>query len=291
MRRLLLAIILLLPLAGCAAADVGGGGGGRADAAPAARPAGQRYEADATVLENSEHGPELCFGVRDSLPPQCGGAPITNWDWDKVEGEARRSGVTWGSYHVIGTYDGTSFTVAEAGPPRLAPTEAQAPFPPACPEPKGGWTLPDPARATEERLQAALAAARSQPDFAGAWVAYLAPFDPDATEDSREFVVNVAFTGDLDRHEADLRAAWGGRLCVARKARSFAELARVQRELHQPGAAGEDLDLQIVTSGIDEVGNAVTVTVVHGADRAQAALDRRYGAGAVRVDSALKPVA
>src|SRR5262245_29665274 len=33
----------------------------------------QEYEATATVLESKEHGPELCFSVALSYPPQCGG--------------------------------------------------------------------------------------------------------------------------------------------------------------------------------------------------------------------------
>src|SRR4051812_3796459 len=40
------------------------------------------------VLQNASHGPQLCLGpVAFSLPPQCGGPDIANWDWGKVSGE------------------------------------------------------------------------------------------------------------------------------------------------------------------------------------------------------------
>jgi hypothetical protein len=297
MRGLLLSSVLALLLAGCAA----GGGGGQGATGAAARaaegdtgageapPAGRRYEADATVLENADHGPQLCLGgVLDSLPPQCAGLPITNWDWERAGGAERRAGVTWGFYHVVGTYDGTSFTVADVGPPKPAAPTRDQPFPPACPEPPGGWARPDPARAGDEDMQAAISAARARPDFAGAWIAYLEPMGGNTAEDPGEFVLNLAFTGDLARHEREARERWGGRLCVARKDRAFRELARIQGELS--GAVGRELGLQVLTSGLDEYGNAVTLGIVAGAERAQAALDRRYGPGVVRVEAALAPV-
>jgi hypothetical protein len=47
-------------------------------------------------------------------------------------------------------------------------------------------------------------------------------------------VLNVAFTGDLERHQAQLRSVWGGRLCVTRQQRTYRELLAIQRELHGP---------------------------------------------------------
>ena len=80
----------------------------------------QRYAANATVLESPKHGPELCVGgVLTSLPPQCGGPPITNWDWDAVAGEESRGGTTWTQVYVEGTYDGERFTLtADPSAPR-----------------------------------------------------------------------------------------------------------------------------------------------------------------------------
>ncbi|MGH8829004.1 MAG: hypothetical protein ACRDVZ_15690, partial [Jiangellaceae bacterium] len=46
-----------------------------------------RFRTYATVLESPEHGPQLCHGVAESLPPQCGGPDIAGWDWSAVEAE------------------------------------------------------------------------------------------------------------------------------------------------------------------------------------------------------------
>jgi hypothetical protein len=45
-------------------------------------------------------------------------------------------------------------------------------------------------------------------------------------------VLNVAITGDLERHQAQVRSLWGGRLCVTRQRRTYRELLAIQRELH-----------------------------------------------------------
>jgi len=76
-------------------------------------PADQRYTATATVLESPEHGPQLCSGVRDSYPPQCGGPDIVGWDWDDVPAKESANGTTWGAYTVVGTWDGTTLTLTE----------------------------------------------------------------------------------------------------------------------------------------------------------------------------------
>src|SRR5918992_3080299 len=103
-----------------------------------------RYEANATVLDDGD-GPELCLGaVADSLPPQCGGMPIRGWRWEDVDGEDTVGGTTWGEYHVVGSYDGSSFTVEDAGPMVAVGPEEGDPFHTPCPEPSGGWTDVDP---------------------------------------------------------------------------------------------------------------------------------------------------
>ena len=149
MRRLLLAAIALL-LAGCAASDA---------PAPAAGARERRYQATATVLQNRDHGPQLCLtAIALSLPPACEGLPIPNWRWDQVQGEQTAGGTTWGRYRLVGTYDGATFTVTRAA---LAPPERQPSHQeqfkhepkPGCPEPAGGWQVPDPARRSERSLE------------------------------------------------------------------------------------------------------------------------------------------
>jgi hypothetical protein len=245
-----------------------------------------RYRADAFVLEDASHGPALCLGgVADSLPPQCGGIPLAGWDWDAVEGEDRASGARWGQFDVVGTYDGTTFTVLEAGPatdegPRADPIEWTP-----CPEPEGGWTSPDPTIAGDTDVHIAQRAVQEQDDFAGLWVDTV-----DEGPSAGATILNIAFTGDLERHEADLREVWGGPLCLVEHARTSAELEAIQAELGDPAVAGE-LGLEVTWSATDVLDNAVTVGVVVADDRARAAVAERYGEGAVELFPALLPVA
>ena len=54
--------------------------------------------------------PRSCASARSPsrYPPQCGGPEIVGWDWDAVDLEESASGVTWGTYAVVGTWDGTT---------------------------------------------------------------------------------------------------------------------------------------------------------------------------------------
>jgi len=287
-RQTLLTAIALL-LVGCAA------GGPAGDVPPRTAVAPQpRYQTTAMVLQSRDHGPELCLGiVLDSLPPQCRGLPTTNWRWDQVQGHQTAGGTTWGIYHVVGTYDGASFTVlrADLAPPAPRPSHEERfrdePKSP-CPEPSGGWSMPDPTRRSERYLEPVTRVARAEPDFAGVWLSYLEPMGHNVAEEPGEFVLNVAFTGDLARHEAQLRSLWGGRLCVTRQQRSYRELLGIQREL--PGAVGTELGLKVLSTGILEDANAVSVEVVVLEERVRQALEARYGAGAVQVTARLIPV-
>ncbi|MGH2635770.1 MAG: hypothetical protein ACRDHU_06470 [Actinomycetota bacterium] len=266
-------VLSLAALAGCAdpASDPGAGGDP------------QRYQTDGTVLESSDHGPELCFAVAESYPPQCSGIPLIDWDWGLVEGEESASGTTWGDFHVEGTYDGTSITVLEAGPFR--PRDVGSPdFTPPCPEPAGGWVSVDLALATEEaRVEAAMAAERES-DSAGVWVDYVG--EPSEGTPPEEVILVAAFTGDLERHTADLEAIWGGPLCVTQHERSLDALEGIQAELS--GHVGSELGLVVTQSWVDVVENAVVVDVIVVDDATRAAVEERYGAGAVRLVPALR---
>lgn len=68
----------------------------------------------ATVMDTGS--PELCLGpVAESYPPQCSGLPISGWDWADHKGTYEESqGTRWGSYAVGGTWDGETFTYADA---------------------------------------------------------------------------------------------------------------------------------------------------------------------------------
>ncbi|MBF4624726.1 hypothetical protein [Clavibacter sp. VKM Ac-2872] len=130
MRSRSAALALSLPallLAGCSSVAL---------TAPTMPPTGE-LTATATVLQRTaDDGAMLCAGgTADSLPPLCGGPVIAGWDWDAVDDEETVSGVTWGDYDVVGTWDGTTFTLTRAPVPTSEPTGN-----PALPTP---W--PDPA--------------------------------------------------------------------------------------------------------------------------------------------------
>lgn len=198
----------------------------------AASPA--RYEASVTVLEGGGHGPQLCMAVAESLPPQCGGPDVVGWDWNQVKHESLHGG-KWGSYRVVGTWDGARLTLTEPpgepGPPKADPPGDR--FAGACPEPEGGWRPVDPAKTTERTMHAAIERAGTAEAFAGAWIDRLGP-EPDPVReqvlDARRYVVNLKFTGDLSGREAWIREVWGGALCVSGARHSQAELRAIQQE-------------------------------------------------------------
>jgi len=270
--------ILLLLLGAC--------GDPPADPADPGSPEPGRYEADGTVLKSLDHGAELCLGgIAESYPPQCSGLPIPNWDWSEVEGEESASGTTWGTFHVLGTYDGSAFTVLEVGayePPASGSVDFTAP----CAEPVGGWVSVDHARATDADLQAVMHAAESEPDSAGFWIDYVD--EPSESTPDGRIIAIAAFTGDREGHEADLRELWGGPLCVTQHARTQAELNRIQEELG--GEVGASLGIETTWSSGNVVDNRVEVGVVVAGEEVVAAVDDRYGAGAVLLVPALEPV-
>ena len=158
---------------------------------------------------------------------------------------------------------------------------------PACREPAGGSEVPYAAHRSQAYVAPAAEAARAEPDFAGVWVAYLQPMGGNVAEDPGEMVLNVAFTGDLARHRAELRRLWGGRLCVTRLPRSYRKLQRIQDELD--GAVGRSLGVEVLKTGLVDNENAVHLEVVVLDQAAREAIRRRYG-DAVRVTAKLTPV-
>ena len=177
------AFLLVLLVSACGAGEpgaVGGSTGATDDAPPPTVPAPdpeRLYEADGIVLEDASHGPELCLGgVALSLPPQCGGVPLANWDWGAVSGAQSGSGTTWGEYHVVGTYDGGVLTVTEVGaadPDRLdSGTGTIRSFATPCPEPAGGWPVAEYDLAADEEFAAGAGIAQARPDHVALWVDY-----------------------------------------------------------------------------------------------------------------------
>jgi hypothetical protein len=244
---------------------------------PSSAASGRLYTGIFTVLENADHGPQLCSMVMDSYPPQCGGPDISGWNWDEAPDAESANGVTWGSYSVTGTWDGTTFTLTEpplagAATSPMVPDDALPDFSPPCEPPAGGWAVIDPATATEAGQAAIGTYTEAQPDWAGTWI----------DQSIQPAVLTVLFTGDLERHEAALRQVWGGPLCVSEAERSMQELTAIQEEL-----AGSVANLNHV--GPEYTRNVVELGVFVD-DGLQEQLDEQYGAGVVRVTAALRPV-
>lgn len=248
----------------------------------------------ATILQaGDDPAPMACLGaVLESLPPQCEGPELVGLDWASVPHEDSGD-VRWTQHvQVTGTWDGTRLTLTEplGTPPEAPPSPG---LQPACEAPAGGWASPDPDRATVEQLDAATRALADRDDVVRTYVTYFGEVaermatDPEGLEASGTDItpstlLNVVVSGDAPAVEADLRTRWGGALCVVEgQGITEREAARVQDEigtLAVPGLLG-------TSPGPD----GVDVSVVFDDGSIQRALDARYGAGTVRVDSALRP--
>ncbi|TDC49028.1 hypothetical protein E1212_19425 [Jiangella ureilytica] len=244
--------------------------------APSSDDSGRLYTGIFTVLENAEHGPQLCTAVASSLPPQCGGPDVAGWNWDEAPDAETVDGVTWGFYSVTGTWDGTTLTLTEpplagAATSPMVPDDALPDFTTPCEPPPGGWAVVDPATATDAGQASIGAYTGAQADWAGTWI--------DTSVEPA--VLNVRFTGDLERHEAELRSMWGGPLCVSAAERSMRELTAIQEEL-----VGSVPHLTSV--GPEATANVVLLDVFVD-DGLQEQLDQQYGPGVVRVSAALRP--
>jgi hypothetical protein len=260
---------------------------------PPADPA--RYRADATVLESPDHGPQLCLGgVEESYPPQCGGPAVVGWDWGSVAWAESANGTTWASVHVVGEWDGTSFTLSQPPGPTTGAGAGPAPdFTAPCPEPDGGWAVRDDSRITMADQQAFSEHVNAQPDVAASWVDQSVnpawtgpgPFGEDVARqlnDPAQTILVVAFTGDLDRHRAELEAMWGGMLCVTQMEHTRSELADVQMRL------ANDPDLDVLGTATVEMANRVEVFVIAADDATVTLVHDRYG-DLVDVRGALQP--
>ena len=237
--------------------------------------AGQiQYETISSVIE-ADAGPQLCFVVMDSLPPQCGtGLGLDGWSWDAIDVEQVDGGVVWvDSIYLRGAYDPVTrrFSVFDVRLPtddereRLTGGPALD-FSVPCPEPDGGW----PARNQEwpgEQIA-------SIPGYAGSWV------------DESQQVMTVKFTGDLAAAEAAVRQHYSDSVCVVAGRHTEQELLAIQQQLMSMSS------IQFLGSGVyvDATGEWVQADIAAPDPDRQAGFDAEFGEGVVRLSSPLHPV-
>lgn len=236
-----------------------------------------------TVMDTGR--PELCLGpVAESYPPQCSGIPLEGWSWARQRGQFEHQGdIRWGGFVVTGMYDGKTMSVTKVVSSALYDPEADpgaedVPFATPCPEPDGGWRVVDESKADDAAMEAAFTRAAELDGYGGAWMDQ--HLDPQQSNDPAKAIVNVTVTGDPAAAETELRKVWGGALCVSEAKHTEAELTRIQEELTElPGAfsAGSQRD-------------QVTVDVLWDDGSLQQWADEAYGAGLVKVTSALRSV-
>jgi hypothetical protein len=196
----------------------------------------------------------LCLaGHQDVARPPCAGVPVTNWDWDEVQGISEESGEGWGRFHVVGTFDGEAFTLTERpeAPREAESTPGDLGFTSPCPEPPGGWPIPDPDRVSRRALETAGRTAEHQRDYAGHWIDYIG-HGPRAGYTGRVIIV-IAFAGDPQVHEARIRRVWGGALCLTHHRYTLRKLSRIQEQVHGP--VGEEMSLWPQASWVDTMHN------------------------------------
>jgi hypothetical protein len=112
-----------------------------------------------TVLQSAQHGPQLCFGLMESSPPQGHGPDVVNWDWSRVSGFTSQRGTIWGDYMLIGTFDGSQITMTRPPGPvdlRDDPSAAGDPsglVPARPPNPAAGPHFPGRGRTFESAMR------------------------------------------------------------------------------------------------------------------------------------------
>lgn len=141
-------------------------------------------------------------------------------------------------------YDGEIFTLIEAGPPCWQ--EAQDhPIEGACPEPSGGWERPDPDLSSEADYRHTIRTSGKNPISRAP-----GSTTPMSRRSSPTPRTSSALTGDLERHEREVRRNWGGPLCLMKREYTLKRLSKIQKELHD--FVAHELDLDILWSDASE---------------------------------------
>ncbi len=259
-------------------------GSGEAATHEQGQPAPREYQALwVSVLDNGVDGPQLCYAMKTSLPPQCGGPAVNGWDWSKVEHE-EANGVRWGDYNLVGMWENNEFTLTREPTSASDPEAYEAPdFTTPC------RSVEAIGHATDEDLEVAATLADELPGVADVWL------DQNVTpeqvtelnaNDPNRIILNVSTTGDLGEAEAAIRSLWPGHLCVSKASRSTRELEQIRHDVHEMvGDAG------LLLTSSDLGFGRVNISLWFDVDGAiQKRVDEKYGEGIVLVSSHLTPV-
>jgi len=269
------------------------------------------YDTIGMVLENSSHGPELCRTAAMSLPPQCSGTPLANWDWNSVANVQSMSSVRWvDSVVVTGVFYAGAFSLTA---PARVPTDADIArfsdplpdFTAPCDPPPGGW-LAEAANVPSSidfnaAMQAVGAYMATQPDAAGWWpdqsinptsvATNMTETQAGAMNDPRQMIMVAAFAGDLDRHRSELRTVWPGAMCVTAAIRSNADRNRIDQAIHLlfPASNSMVAGTQLLSTNATLTGDVVIATFTLDTPALRVLLDDRFGPDAVQVRAAFHP--
>jgi hypothetical protein len=239
------------------------------------------FEASATVLQDRSHGPQLCLGgVATSLPPQCGGPDIPNWDWAQAPSKESAAGATWTEAHVVGFYDGRQFRLTERpGPPQPEPSPSRgADFSPGCAHPKAGT---DP-QATEADVRFG----PLEQWIVAEWVS-----DPSGPGWKGPFTLTVVVKpGHAEQVERAARADFHGYLCVVEHdAPSRRELSNISEEVLADRAMADRAMAGTLGASVDEQRGVVEVVVAVATDDIVKHAYERWG-DKVALSGLLRPV-
>ena len=236
-----------------------------------------------TVLDDGADGPQMCYMMLTSYPPQCGGPAVHGWDWSKVRHE-KASGVRWGEFDLVGTWANNEFTLTQdpMPPSELGAPDMVSPYAPQtrCSEAE---LL---GKATRKDLKAAVAVAESISGYGDVWIDKNldeALITEQNANDPERIILNVTTTGELGETEAAIREVWQGRLCVSPTRFSRLELEEIRDEVQ--GSVAQVLLIHL-SVGFDRVTLGVWLDVD---DALQKQFDDKYGAGVVLVRSYLVP--
>ena len=251
---------------------------------PLADPSGS-YKLATFVIQDPSGPPVACMGgVAESLPPQCGGIALIGFNWSNVTfNEANGVRFSGGDVYLEGSFEGDAFrltlnrdaTADDRGPQVTRDLSA------ACPEPEGGWANVDPDLVSSADFDAAIAYADSIDDRSAVWVSQPAMSGPSPLEQ----IINVAVVANLELHETELRARWGGPLCVVEGLTRSADLRAVQTEIGDASA-----ELGAVVISVNEIAGVVDVTVIVSDDGLEAEFASRWPGVTIDLDPVFRPL-